>query len=182
MTQKTDSKMQVKQGASAQVRPEPVEHEYHMHITADGRWFHEGSPIDRIQLVALFASVLSCDEDGVYWLRTPVEYGKITVEDAPFVITAVEARMNAEHDQLVLTDNLGRTHLISKEVPLVMKTGSGGDERPYIMLEKGLSALVSRPVFYELVEMSVTGPKGAGQGIWSSGQFFALEASGAQTP
>jgi hypothetical protein len=82
----------------------------------------------------------------------------------------------------VLTDNLGRTHLISKEVPLVMKTGSGGDERPYIMLEKGLSALVSRPVFYELVEMSVTGPKGAGQGIWSSGQFFALEAGGAQTP
>ena len=182
MTQSTDSEMQVKQGGSTQARPEPVEHEYHMHITADGRWLHEGNPIDRIQLVALFASVLSCDEDGVYWLRTPVEYGKITVEDAPFVITAVEARMNAEHAQLVLTDNLGRTHLISKEVPLVMKTGFGGDERPYIMLEKGLSALVSRPVFYELVEMSVTGPKGAGQGIWSSGQFFALEAGGAQTP
>ncbi|MDC0564235.1 DUF1285 domain-containing protein [Alphaproteobacteria bacterium] len=181
MTQKTDTEMQTKSGGSAQARPEPAELEYHMHIKADGRWFHEGSPIDRIQLVALFASVLSCDEDGVYWLRTPFEYGKITVEDAPFVITAVEAHINAEHDQLMLTDNLGRTHMISREVPLVMKTGSAGDERPYIMLEKGLSALVSRPVFYELVEMSVAGPKGAGQGIWSSGQFFALEVSGAKT-
>jgi hypothetical protein len=63
-----------------------------------------------------------------------------------------------------------------------MKTGSAGDERPYIMLEKGLSALVSRPVFYELAEMSVAGPKGAGQGIWSGGQFFALEVDGKQSP
>ena len=182
MTQKTDSEMQAKQGVFAPARAEPVQHEYHMHIAADGRWFHEGSPIDRIQLVTLFASVMSCDEDGVYWLRTPVEYGRISVEDAPFVITAVEVRVVAEHEQLVMTDNIGRTHLIGKEVPLVMKTGSAGDERPYIMLEKGLSALVSRPVFYELAEMSVAGPKGAGQGIWSGGQFFDLEADGKQTP
>ena len=58
MTQKTDSEMQAKQGVSAPARAEPVQHEYHMHIAADGRWFHEGSPIDRIQLVTLFASVL----------------------------------------------------------------------------------------------------------------------------
>ena len=62
---------------------------FDIEIKADGRWFHEGGEIKRIGLVKLFASVLSCDEAGRYWLTTPVEKGEIRVEDAPFVIVAI---------------------------------------------------------------------------------------------
>ena len=47
-----------------------------------------GSPINRKPLVKLFSTVLRREDDGEYWLVTPVERGRIAVDDAPF--TAVE--------------------------------------------------------------------------------------------
>src|SRR5690606_35737533 len=60
-------------------------------IQRDGTWLYRGSPIDRLPLVKLFASVLERDETGTYWLRTPAERGTVTVEDAPFVAVGLEA-------------------------------------------------------------------------------------------
>ena len=54
-------------------------------IAGDGTWFHEGCPIGRLPLVKLFASVLTRDDDGDYWLVTPVEKARIRVDDVPFV-------------------------------------------------------------------------------------------------
>ena len=67
--------------------PNPVEKDFQMRIDKDGQWFHEGGMIKRPALVKLFSSVLSCDAGGQHWLRTPVEFGKIEVEDAAFIIT-----------------------------------------------------------------------------------------------
>ena len=58
-------------------------------IRADGVWMHEGSPIGRPQLVRLLATVLRKDPDG-YYLVTPVEKLKITVEDVPFRAVRVD--------------------------------------------------------------------------------------------
>jgi len=58
-------------------------------IKRDGTWWHEGTPIKRTKMVALFASVLQKNRDE-YWLVTPVEEMRIQVEDAPFVITDVQ--------------------------------------------------------------------------------------------
>ena len=165
------------EGSSVQ----PVRHDYQMHIAADGRWYHEGRVIERLELVKLFATVLSRDEVGKYWLRTPVEYGEITVEDAPFVIIAVEHdnvgdQGADEKGQFVMTDNIGRSHHLGPDKPLIMLAGPNGAMRPYVMFEKGLSALVSRPVFYELVERSVPGLNGVDFGIFSGGVFFALHS------
>ena len=63
-----------------------------MRIARDGTWFYHGSPIGRKPLVKLFASVLSRDQDGAYWLTTPVEKGRIDVDDAPFIAVALTAR------------------------------------------------------------------------------------------
>ena len=57
--------------------------------TATG-WYR-GSPIGRMPLVKLFASVLRREADGSYWLVTPVERGRIEVEDAPFVAVELAA-------------------------------------------------------------------------------------------
>ena len=46
------------------------EHQFDIRIATDGRWFHEGDEIRRIELVKLFASVLMQDKTGEYWLVT----------------------------------------------------------------------------------------------------------------
>ena len=75
-------------------RNEPAIQDFNMKIAMDGTWYYQGTPINRIALVKLFASVLSKDSKGTYWLITPVERGTIEVEDAPFI--AVE--VNVEKD------------------------------------------------------------------------------------
>src|SRR6201982_4018599 len=47
-----------------------------MRIARDGTWFYRGSPIGRLPLVKLFASVLRRETDGRYWLPTPGEPGR----------------------------------------------------------------------------------------------------------
>ena len=66
-----------------------VEQQFHIKIAGDGKWFYEGGEIQRKALVKLFSTVLKRDSDGIFWLETPVEKGRIEVEDAPFIATAL---------------------------------------------------------------------------------------------
>ena len=59
--------------------------DFEIRIDRNGGWHYRNSPIARKELVCLFASVLKREPDGGYWLETPVERGRIEVEDAPFV-------------------------------------------------------------------------------------------------
>ena len=147
-------------------------------ITSDGRWFHEGGEIKRMGLVKLFASVLSCDDDGRYWLTTPVEKGEISVEDAPFVIVAMQVEGKSDKQMITFIDNLGETHLLSSQKPLEMRPQPNSDAKPYLKLEKGLSALIKHAVFYELAELALQGGLTSKTGqieVRSDGAVFSLE-------
>src|SRR5215475_9570900 len=61
-----------------------------MRVAADGTWFYQKTPIGRLPLVKLFASVLKREGDK-YFLVTPVEKVGIVVDDAPFL--AVEMKV-----------------------------------------------------------------------------------------
>ena len=74
---------------------------FQMRIARDGTWYHQGSPIRRVALVKLFSTVLRRDDDGDYWLVTPVERGRIEVEDVPF--TAVEMNVKGKGKDQVLS-------------------------------------------------------------------------------
>jgi uncharacterized protein len=63
-----------------------------MRIAQDGTWFYMNSPIGRKPLVQLFASVLRHDEDGKFYLVTPVEKVGIRVDDAPFTAVRMADR------------------------------------------------------------------------------------------
>ena len=54
-----------------------------MKISRDGKWYFMDSPIGREKMVSLFSTVLRFDEDGNYYLVTPVEKIRIEVEDSP---------------------------------------------------------------------------------------------------
>lgn len=159
---------------------QPVPQEFDIRIAADGSWYHEGGFIGRPALVKLFSSVLRREADGSFWLVTPVERGRIEVEDAPFIVTSVTIDGEGESQQVRFRTNVDDEVLLGPANRLVMRRpsrdeGGGGDDlRPYVNVRDGLEALVARPVFYELAEISLAGPDGR-LGIWSGGSFFALE-------
>ena len=66
-----------------------------MCIDRNGIWYYHGSPIGRKELVKLFATILQRDEAGAYWLITPAEMARITVEDAPFLAVELSRKKMA---------------------------------------------------------------------------------------
>lgn len=147
-----------------------------MRIGRDGTWYYGGSPINRVALVKLFASVLRRDEDGAFWLVTPAERGRVVVEDAPFIAVAIDKQGAGRDQALIFRTNLDEIVTAGPEHPLRVETAEDGTPAPYIMVRPGLEARLSRPVFYELVELGQEEAMGGKQqfGVWSQGVFFRL--------
>jgi hypothetical protein len=147
-----------------------------MRIARDGTWFYRGSPIGRLPLVKLFASVLRREADGRYWLVTPAERGRIEVEGAPFLAVAVTVEGAGRDQQLIFRTNLDEFVTAGPDNPLRVETAASGEPAPYILLRDGLEARLARPVFYELVELGTEERIGAATqfGVWSKGAFFRL--------
>ena len=153
------------------------EHQFDIRIATDGRWFHEGNEIRRIEMVKLFASVLMRDKIGQYWLVTPFEKGRITVDDAPFIVCEMSVSSGADprSNEIQFRTNLGEIIALDAARPISLRPRDDlQDFRPYIEVRNGLLAKLSRPVFYQLAEHAEKGPDGR-LGVWSHKQHFALE-------
>lgn len=146
-------------------------------IKSDGSWWHEGSKITRRGMVELFASVLRKDEDGVTYLVTPVEKLSITVERAHFVAVRLDAKGERQDQRLFFTTNLGDVIEVGPDTPLRIETDpKTGEPDPYVTVWGRLEAALSRPVFYELVNLAEERqtPQGAQLGVWGGGEFYPL--------
>jgi len=159
-------------------RPPPAElGNLDMRIARDGTWFYRGSPINRLPLVKLFASVLRREADGGYWLVTPAERGRVVVEDAPFIAVAVDMQGEGRNGRLIFRTNLDEIVAAGPQHPLRVETAGDGTPSPYILVRPGLEARLSRPVFYELAELGEEQTVDGGEpqfGVWSDGMFFRL--------
>jgi hypothetical protein len=158
-------------------RPPPVElADLDMRIARDGTWFYRGSPITRMSLVKLFASVLRREPDGRYWLVTPAERGRVTVEDVPFIAVAVDAEGEGRDRDLIFRTNLDEIVTAGPDHKLRVETAADGTPAPYVLVRPGLEAKLTRPVFYELAELGqeelIAGERQFG--VWSGGNFFRL--------
>lgn len=155
--------------------------EMDMVIRKDGSWWHEGTRITREPLIRLFAKVLRKDNDGQTYLVTPVEKIRIRVECAPFLAIRLDAKGKGETQRLFFTTNVGDVVEAGPEHPIRVDTDRETLEpTPFVHIRGRLEALLTRPVFYELVELAVerTGPEGPELGVWAGGQFFALGPAG----
>ena len=199
-----------------------------MRICSDGTWMHEGRPIRRMAMVKLFASILKREGDEYFLVtpvekvRIQVEdtpflavamdvhtSGGRVRRDTPEVVSANSAVAGAQApavsaQEIVFTTNVGEEIRLDSNHPLTVETGSGGtgdqhgEPHPVIKVRTGLHALLSRAVFYRLVELAVSrveddeesdeendeeGGKEGDQeqiGVWSCGTFFALSAASGQ--
>jgi hypothetical protein len=147
-----------------------------MRIASDGTWFYMKTPIGRPALVKLFSSVLK-REGEKYFLVTPVEKVGITVDDAPF--TAVEMRLEGEGAARTLSfrTNVDEWVACGPEHALRFEPEpETGGLKPYLHVRRDLWALVTRALFYDLVELGEEREVGGERmfGLASGGQFFVM--------
>ncbi|RDV24816.1 DUF1285 domain-containing protein [Alteromonas aestuariivivens] len=122
-------------------------------IKADGRWYYDGSPIGRIALVKLFASVLK-REQNQYFLVTPVEKVGIEVEDVPFVIT----QWHCHNELLQLTTQTEDEFTVDAEHPVELRPPPDSLKAPdsvaipYVRVRRNLWGRLHQNVYYQLLE------------------------------
>ena len=151
-------------------------------IKRDGTWLYRGSPINRKELVCLFASVLKRDAEGAYLLETPAERGRIEVEDVPFIAVELDWSGNGRQQILSFRTNVDQVVTAGNEHPIrVAHDVLTCEPTPYILVRpgagmQGLEARISRAVYYELVALAVPEWVGCRRklGVWSQGRFFPL--------
>lgn len=146
-----------------------------MKIARDGTWFYQGSPIGRQAMVKLFASILRRDPDR-HVLVTPVEKVHVEVEDAPFLAVEMQVRQGDDGPELHFRTNVDDMVRVDADHPLRFEQGAAGGIKPYVLVRGGLWALVTRALFYDLVELAqVRAVDGTDMmGVWSAGRFFAI--------
>jgi uncharacterized protein len=147
-----------------------------MTIQRDGVWLYGGSPIGRMPLVKLFASVLRRDADGRHYLVTPAEKVDVAVADAPFLAVEMEVRGDGPLRELVFRTNVDDIVHCGPQHPLrfVEEPGSGG-LKPYLLVRGRLEALITRALYYDLVELAEPRSDGVLE-VLSGGVRFALAA------
>lgn len=147
-------------------------------IDIDGNWFHEGSPVRRAGLVALFASILRREPDGSYVLVTPVEKRNIKVADVPFLAVDISTDGTASNQTVTLTTNMGDSVTIGKDHPMRFAEGAAAGDvaLPYVTVRGGLEARVARAVFPDLVAAGCVEKHHGDRwfGVWSSGCFWPM--------
>jgi uncharacterized protein len=152
-----------------------------LRIMQDGTWLYRGSPINRIELVKLFASVLRREADGSFWLVTPVERGRIEVDDAPFVAVELVVDGTGRNQTVLLRTNLDDWLTLGPRHPLRLRQpadqAADAGPVPYVEVRASLEARLARPVYYELVELGEERLENGRQrfGVWSEGVFFPLD-------
>ncbi len=139
-------------------------------IAADGVWYHEGAPIKRPAMVRLFSTVLRKDPDG-YCLVTPNEKLLIEVEDAPFVAIDLEVKGSGRDSELMFVTNV-EDCVVADRLHALRVSERNGQPRPYVHVRDGLDALISRAVFYRLVDLGIE--EGNECCVYSRGERFSL--------
>ncbi|RZV31501.1 MAG: DUF1285 domain-containing protein [Sphingomonadaceae bacterium] len=138
-----------------------------MRIAADGKWFHDGTPISRPAMVRAFSGLLIRDADGAHWLLTPFEKLSIEVEDAGFIAIDIAERegtlaFRLNTDELVVA---GPEHRLAAR---------GEAETPalYLGVRHGVEARLNRSTYEQLAEHALA--HGDNWTVTSQGESFSL--------
>ncbi len=147
--------------------------DFGIRIARDGTWFHNGLPFTRLPLVKLFSTVLRRAPNGDYLLQTPVEKGRIEVEDAPFVAVEMIVEGEGRERRLHFRTNIDEWVEAGPDHPIWLNVNeASGEPSPYVIVKSGIEARIARPVFYDLVELAED--HDTHFGVWAGNVFHPL--------
>ena len=147
-----------------------------MRIAADGTWFYQKTPIGRLPLVKLFASVLKKEGDK-YFLVTPVEKVGLMVDDVPFIAVELSVSKDDQQRQMLTFRTNVDDHVVAGPAhALRFEPEVTGGLRPYLHVRRELWAKVTRTLFYDLVALGEERDVGGKRmfGVASAGAFFPM--------
>ncbi len=143
-------------------------------ISADGRWWHEGRPIARPELVRLFAGILRRDGAG-YALVTPVERVPVQVARLPFRITDASVADDAGGAPCWwLESNVGDRFPLDDR-HLLVNAGNAEKPLPCVHVRQGLWAELERALYYRLCAQLETHPASGRAALRSTGSWHFLD-------
>ncbi|KZY86139.1 hypothetical protein A3741_14620, partial [Oleiphilus sp. HI0069] len=125
--------------------------EIDIRIDSQGEWYYQGDKMERQAVVRLLSRILRRDGED-FFLVTPYEKMKITVDDAPFVVVMVDREGEGEAQKLHFSTQLGDYFTLSADHPLEVSYNERQEPSPYVKVRHGLMAKLSRPVYYELAD------------------------------
>lgn len=143
-----------------------------LRIDAEGNWWHEGRPFARADVMRMLARLLRREEDGHYYLVTPVEKWRIQVEAHPLSVIDFEG-VEADGASIFAVLNSGRRVELRRKA--LLQPDPLGGEAPVLRLEHGLSARPTRAAWYRLVDAAV--PEEGEMVVYSRGERFSLGSS-----
>jgi hypothetical protein len=124
-------------------------------IDREGRWLHGGKEIKRPAMVTFFSRLLKLEE-GVFYLVTPVEKWQISVDIAPLYVIRASRERRHSMQAIVLSTSTDDAVVVDQSHPLTITNRDTEDLLPLVTIRDNLNALISRPVFYQLVEWGHT--------------------------
>jgi uncharacterized protein len=141
-------------------------------LDKDGRWFHCGVEITHERTIELFSRSVFKDPSGGYRLQVGKEWAKIRVEDAPYLVRAVEFK--GKEIQLTLNDR-------AEEAldPATLKVGKG--HVLYCEVKSGqFPARFTRPAYYQLMTCLGEDAQGFFLEYGGSRRYFARNPNAAE--
>ena len=119
-------------------------------IDREGTWFHEGSAIRRPELITLFSALLRREDDGKYYLVTPVEKCEITVDLHPLMIVdTTTITGGSDNQRLGFVLNVGGIMPLNRDSGLTPEPQASG--AAFIRFPRNFAALFTRAAWYRLV-------------------------------
>ncbi len=149
----------------------PLSGDIDIHIDTRGDWYHEGTQIKRQPLINLFATILRREDDGHYYLLTPVEKWRIRVDDTPLLAVDMEVVERGDYQKIIFRLNTDELVLLDKTHGLNIANAET-QPHPILQLDHGLSARLTTSVFYRLVDGAQQ--RGNELGVYSDREWFAL--------
>ncbi len=122
--------------------------EMDLQIKANGDWYYAGTIFKRLSLVKLLSSVLKKEQEE-YFLVTPVEKIKITVDDAPFVLTQWHWQ-DENKTIIIVSNNVGDEFVLDATHPITQNTAG----ELYVTVRRNLLAKVHRNIYYQWIELA----------------------------
>jgi len=148
-----------------------------LRIDREGRWLHEGAEIKRPAMVKLFSSILRREGDN-YFLVTPVEKWQITVDIAPFYMVYARRELRDSVQVIRLISSTDDEILLDDDHPLIIeRAAENGAIAPLVTVRDNLQAVLSRSVYYQLIDWGRVSPSPDGENelvIDSLGCQFSL--------
>ena len=154
-----------------------VSGEIDIRINREGVWFYQNEEMTRKAMVKLFSTILRLDDDNHFYLVSPVEKMRISVDVAPFAIVDLRVVHIEGKQAIIFRTNVDEDVVLREPQQFIVEKNAKDEPIPLLTVRKNLKGLLNRNVFYQLADLAVLHKVDGLEylGIWSCDTFYPID-------